>query len=76
MIRLVRWLLPAGCSGFGIYALRLSYLDYAMWQEYLALGDPSGAELYEVNFWLELPAAVSLIFLGAFLAGRWSVRQS
>lgn len=70
----VRWLFPAGCLALGLYALHLSYRAYAKWQEYLALGDPSGAEIYEVEFWPEVSISVLLIFLGAFLAGRWSVR--
>ena len=69
-----RWLIPAVCLAFGLYVLRLSYRAYAKWQEYLALGDPSGAEIYEVEFWPEVSISVSLIVLSAFLAGRWSVR--
>lgn len=70
----VRWLIPVGCLALGLYVLRLSYRTYAKWQEYLALGDPSGAEAYEVEFWPEVSISLSLIFLSAFLAGRWSVR--
>ena len=74
MNRLVRWLIPTACLALGLYVLRLSYRAYAKWQEYLALGDPSGAEVYEVEFWPEVSISVSLIVLSAFLAGRWSVR--
>jgi len=70
----VRWLIPAACLTLGLYVLRLSYRAYAKWQEYLALGDLSGAEVYEVEFWPEVSLSVLLIFLSAFLAGRWSVR--
>ena len=70
----VRWLIPVGCLALGLYVLRQSYRAYAEWQEYLALGDPSGAEVYEVEFWPEVSISLSLIFLSAFLAGRWSVR--
>ena len=70
----VRWLIPVGCLALGLYGLRLSYRAYAKWQEYLALGDPSGAEAYEVEFWPEVSISLSLIILSAFLAGRWSVR--
>lgn len=70
----VRWLIPAACLALGLYVHRLSYRAYAKWQEYLALGDPSGAEIYEVEFWPEVSISVLLIFLGAFLAGRWSIR--
>ena len=75
MNRHVRWLIPTGCLIFGLYVLRLSYGAYAKWQEYLALGDPSGAEIYEVEFWPELSISLLLILLSAFLAGRWSVRR-
>ena len=74
MNRRVRWLIPAACLALGLYVLRLSYRAYAKWQEYLALGDLSGAEVYEVEFWPEVSLSVLLIFLSAFLAGRWSVR--
>jgi hypothetical protein len=33
------------------------------------LGDPSGAELYEVEFWPEAAVAVLLIALGGVFAG-------
>ncbi len=55
--------------------LRLSYRAYAKWQEYLALGDHSGAEAYEVEFWPEVSLALSLILLAAFLVGRWSLAR-
>lgn len=71
----LRWLFPAGCLALGLQVLRLSYRAYAKWQEYLALGDPSGAEAYEVEFWPELSLALALILLGAFLAGRWSLAR-
>jgi hypothetical protein len=55
--------------------LRLSYRAYAKWYEYVTLGDLSGAEAYEVEFWPELVIAIFLIMLAAFVAGRWSRRQ-
>ncbi len=70
----MRWLVPPACLAVGLYGLCLSYRAYAKWQEYLALGDPSGAEVYEVEFWPEVSISLSLIFLSAFLVGRWSVR--
>ena len=73
-IALLRWLVPAGLVALGLHLLRLSYRAYAKWQEYVLLGDLSGAEAYEVEFWPEVVAAVALLLLGAFLAGRWSVR--
>ena len=51
MIKRVRWVIPAFCLPFGIYLLHLSYRTHAKWQEYINLGDPSGAEIYEVQFW-------------------------
>ena len=38
--------------------------------EDFALGDLSGAEAYEVEFWPELSLALALILLSGFLAGR------
>ena len=68
----MRWILSAVCIALGLALLRLSYTAYATWQEYLALGDHSGAEAYEVEFWPEAVAGVALILLGGFLAGRGS----
>ena len=39
----------------------------------MTLGDPSGAEIYEVEFWPEVTVSLILIMLAAFLTGRWSV---
>ena len=69
-----RWLIPASGLVLGLYVLRLSYTAYAKWQQYIAQGDYSGAEAYEVEFWPEVSLAVFLILLSAFLAGRWSGR--
>ena len=71
----VRWPVPAGRLALGLQVLRLSYGTYAKWQEYLALDDHSGAEVYEVGFWPAVSVSVLLILLGAFPAGRWSVRR-
>ena len=71
-----RWLLPVCSLALGLYVLRLSYGAYSKWQEYLAIGDVSGAEAYEVEFWPEVSIALFLILLSAFLAGRWSVPGS
>ncbi len=68
----LRWFVPPVCLALGLYALRSSYRAYAKWQEYIALGDPSGAELYEIEFWPKFAVSMVLIVLGAFLAGRWS----
>ena len=75
MMMRVRWLIPAGCLTLGLYVLRLSYRTYAKWNEYVVLGDLSGAEIYEVEFWPKMSIALALILLSAFLAGRWSVRR-
>lgn len=74
MTRLVRWLIPAGCFLFGLELLRRAFRAYADWQELLAVGDPSGAELPATDFWLLISGALPLIVLAAFLAGRWSRR--
>lgn len=72
MIGYVRWLVPAGCLALGLYILRLSYVAYGKWSEYIALGDHSGAEAYEVEFWPEVMVGLLLIVAAAFLTGRWS----
>jgi hypothetical protein len=72
MSRTLRWLVPPVLLALGLYGLRLSYRAYAKWQELITLGDPSGAEIYEVEFWPEVTVALLLIVLAAFLAGRWS----
>ena len=69
----LHWLVPPACLALGLYGLRLSYRAYAFWQELIALGDRSGAEIPETEFWLEVSISLPLIVLGAFLAGRWSV---
>lgn len=58
----------------GGYLIRLSYSAFAKWTEYVNLGDPSGAEVYEVEFWLEAVPGFGLLAAGAFLLG-WSVRK-
>ena len=74
MRRLLGWLLPAGLIALGLYGLGLSYRAYAKLQENLAIGDLSLVEAYEIEFWVEAPVSLLLIFLGAFLAGRRSLR--
>ena len=73
--RLGYWLFAGLCGALGLYLLRLSYDAYATWQEYLAIGDTSGAEAYEVEFWPEAVLGVALILLSGFLAGRASGRR-
>lgn len=73
MISRLRWLIPAAGLALGFYVLHLSYEAYAKWQEYIALGDFSGAEAYEVELWAEASIALALIMISAFLVGRWSV---
>lgn len=75
MKTLLGWLLPAGLVALGLYGLSLSYRAYAKLQENLAIGDLSLVEAYEIEFWAEAPVSLLLIVLGAFLAGRWSVRR-
>lgn len=41
----------------------------------MTLGDPSGGELYEVEFWPEAVLGVLLVVFGGFLAGRTSVTR-
>ncbi len=69
---LAYWLIPSVCTALGLYFLSLSYRAYAKWHEYVTLGDHSGAEVYEVEFWPEVSVGLALIILSAFLAGRWT----
>lgn len=71
----VRWLIPVGSFALGLYLLHRAFHAYARWQELLALGDPSGAELPETEYRLFTAGALFLILLSAFIAGRWSVRR-
>ena len=70
---MIRWLVAGGCVALGLYLLSLSYQAYARWWEYVRLGDLSGAEAYEVEFWPETVLAVLFLLLGGFLAGRASM---
>ena len=53
----------------GGYLISLSYSEYAKWQKYLILGDLSGAEAYEIGFWITVIPGFSAIFISAFLLG-------
>ena len=66
----MRWPISLASTALGLYVLRLSYVACGKWQEYLALGDPSGAEAYEVEFWPEAVVAVLPIAPGGFFAAR------
>lgn len=68
----MRWIFSLVFIALGLVALRLSYVAYAKWQEYISLGDPSGAEAFEVGFWPEAVIGVALIAVGGFVAGRAS----
>ena len=71
----IRWLIPATSIGLGVWLLSLSHVAYAKWWEYVTLGDLSGAEAYEVEFWPEAIVGVLLVVFGGFLAGRMSVTR-
>ena len=71
MVRILRALLPLAAFGAGGWLLRRAFVAWGEWQVLLALGDPSGAELPETDFWLTLPPALVLLLLGGFLGGRW-----
>lgn len=68
----LRWLALLAMAALGLYLLVMSYRAYALWQEYLALGDPSGAEFYEIDFKWRVVVGAPLVLLTSFLAGRWS----
>lgn len=71
----IRWLPSVASIVLGLFVLRLSYTAHGKWRELLALGDPSVAEVYEIEFWPKAVvgvALVALIVLGGFVAGRAS----
>lgn len=74
MQKAVKALTPVLLLGAAIYCFRESYEAYASQQLSLYLNDPSGAELYELNFQLFTPPAIILAAIGCFLAGRWWFR--
>ena len=72
---MVRWLISSLMVAFGGFLIHLSYRAYAKWYEYVSLGDHSGAEAYEVEFWPEMVLGIALLAFGCFLAGRASVEN-
>ncbi len=74
-MKAIRWLIPATSIGLGVWLLSRSHVAYAKWWECMTLGDPSGGELYEVEFWPEAVLGVLLVVFGGFLAGRTSVTR-
>ena len=75
-MRYLKWVLATASFAAGLYVLHSSYVSYGKWYHTLELGDPSGAELYEVEFWFKAPLAVFLILISTFLVGRWSGARS
>lgn len=73
-MRLFLWLIPIAAVAFGVYLLRLSHIAYANYVDYMQLGDPSGAELYDTQMWATSVSGVVLLLFGAFTAGWWSAR--
>ena len=66
-----RALFPPLLLVLGLCTLKQSYEEYGRWQYTLnCINDPSGAELYEVNFWINAPLAVLLIVIGGIVMGR------
>lgn len=74
-LRHLRWLALLAMAVLGLYLIAMSYPAYALWQEYLALGDMSGAEFYEIDFKWRVVIGAPLLLLATFLAGRWSRRS-
>ena len=72
---MARWIAPLLCIGLGVTVLHLALRAHAKWQVYLAEGDYSGAEAYEMEFWPEFYGGLTLVALGAFLAGRRLFRR-
>jgi hypothetical protein len=72
--QLIAWIASTAAVCIGIFVLRSSFESYRLWQEYLAMGDFSGAELPEIEFWVKVLVSLLLILVGAFSAGRLSRR--
>ncbi len=72
VLKHLRWLVLMGVFVLGLYLIAMSYPAYALWQEYLALGDLSGAEFYEIDFKWRVVVGAPLVLLASFLAGIWS----
>lgn len=75
-MRYLKWSLTAGSFAAGFYVLHSSYIAYGKWYHMLEIGDLSGAESYDVEFWLKAPLAMLLIVVSSFLVGRWSGKGS
>lgn len=71
-MRVLKWGLTTASFALGFYVLHGSYVAYGKWHHMLESGDSSGAELYEVEFWLQAPLAMFFILISTFLVGRWS----
>ncbi len=68
------WTISPALVAAGLYCLAKAFPAYDRWQENIAAGDLSAAEVYEIEMWLALAPALVLIIAGAWLAGRWSRR--
>ena len=71
MRAILRALAPPAALLGGALLLRRAFVAHGERQALLATGDPSAAELPQIDLWLSLPPALALILSGAFLAGRW-----
>lgn len=74
-MKVLKRVLVAVCLSAGLFLLSRSYIAYGKWYHEFKIGDLSGAEIYEVEFWFLTPPALLLIFVGVFFAGRFSVRR-
>jgi len=71
----LKWVVPVILLPLGFYLLFQSYRAYGKWYYSIAIGDPSSAELYEIDMWLFSGMAGLLLFCSIFLIGRWSVKN-
>ena len=67
----VKAILPLVLVGAGLWLMGEALTYYGLQREHLAIGDPSGAEFYELNVKLYGPPGLIVFFAGGFLAGRW-----
>ena len=73
MRRLLLWFAPIVLIAASVHFFREAFEAYGLWTVWRET-DPSGAELYELNFRLNIAPAGLLLFAGGFLAGRWWFR--
>lgn len=71
--KLMIWGAPILLTAASIHFFREAFEAFGLWRVWRET-DPSGAELYQVSFHMNVAPAAVLLFAGGFLAGRWWFR--